>query len=312
MQRQLGLYKGVIDSLQRLAQYLGGLRCSCGLQWEIIKDDQNKSSSNKMDPSKDFDNQGSSEDSESSSDDEEEFLDLGNLLEIIKRVGPSMKSLAFTCKQTISHLQTEFTDSSIKFSNTSLLRENLRSALDLFEKSQTRSFTKIYQQKTNNSDNRPNEEVFLTYFFIFNLQEFTRELMNLVDLVDHIQRLDAKGQRNRKWWKFWSWFSYDTSNESTIDKKFYEKIQQKFPENTNNLFNTIQTPIPKTLTQKFTIKIWKSLSWFRQYEFKYALKAAISIAILSAPAFISETKDIYRQYRGEWACISVSIIIDFV
>src|SRR5581483_6096660 len=106
MQRQLGLYKGVIDSLQRLAQYLGGLRCSCGLQWEIIKDDQNKSSSNKMDPSKDFDNQGSSEDSESSSDDEEEFLDLGNLLEIIKRVGPSMKSLAFTCKQTISHLQT--------------------------------------------------------------------------------------------------------------------------------------------------------------------------------------------------------------
>ena len=77
------------------------------------------------------------------------------------------------------------------------------------------------------------------------------------------------------------WFHNDPI-DSTLDKKFDEKIKRKFPENTNNLFNTIQTPMPKTLPQKVAIRIWKSLSWFRQFEVKYALKAAISTAIFSS------------------------------
>lgn len=308
MQRQLGLYKETINSLQRLAQYLGGLRSCCGLQWEIIKDDKTKSGSGSTTLNEDFEGLGLDDD-----DEDEEFVDLGNLFEIIKYVGPSMKSLAFTCKQTISHLQDQFTVTSTfsKIPSFTLLHQNLKSALELFEKSQTRSLTKLYRKKTN-YDNRPNEEVFLTYFFVFNLQEFARELADLVDLVDHIQKLDAIEQRRRatrRWWKFWRYFGCFTSDsyhDDKFNKNFDEKIKKKFPENTSNLFNTIQTPIPKTFAQKFTIKIWKSLTWFRQFEVKYAFKAAVSAAILASPAFIDSTRELFWGYRGEWACISVS------
>ncbi|RIA95229.1 Fusaric acid resistance protein-like-domain-containing protein [Glomus cerebriforme] len=311
MQRQLGLYRKTIDSLQRLAQYLGSLRSCCGLQWEIINDDKNKNNN----PTDYFD--GYNQKQEESDDDDDDFVDLGNLLEIIRFVGPSMKSLAFTCKQTIIHLQDQFTKSTTTFSSApsfSLLQQNLKSALELFEQSQTRSFTKLYRKKTD-YDGRPNEEVFLTYFFVFNLQEFARELTELVDLVDHIQRLDAIEQHRiatRRWWQFWlyfGWFTIDNSRNSIFDKKFYEKIKYKFPENTNNLFNTIQTPIPKTLMQKFTINIWKSLTWFRQFEVKYAFKAAVSAAILVSPAFISQTRELFVEYRGEWACISMMVVM---
>ncbi|CAG8441266.1 7037_t:CDS:2 [Funneliformis mosseae] len=315
MRSQLGLYKEVIKSLHRLAQHLGGLRSCCGLQWEIIKDEKIKSDENSTNQMNSPEGLNKTQRQSGHLSDDEEFGDLSILLDFIRFVGPPMKSLVFTCKQTLSHLQDQFIQSPSAFSKTTptLLQQNLKSALNLFEKSQSRSLTGLYRKENTNS--KPNEEVFLIYFFVFNLQEFTRELTDLIDLVGRIQNLDAKEQgikETRKWWQFWIYFGcfkLDASNDSLLDKKSYEKAKDKFPENTNNLFDTIQTPRPKTLTHKLTIKIWQSLSWFRQFEVKYAIKAAVSTAILASPAFIEETRDIYREYRGEWACISLMVVM---
>ncbi|CAG8489273.1 22712_t:CDS:2 [Racocetra persica] len=297
MQQKIHLYEEVVESLTRLAQHLGGLRSCCGLQWEIIKDskdkDKDKTSNNKP-------------------GENEESCNLKVLLELIRHVGPPMKSLAYTCKQTLFHLQEQFVETDKSYTNIkpsfTLLRQNLHSALELFEKSQSRALTKLYKQKTAKSyfDDRPNEEVFLIYFFVFNLQEFTRELSYLVDLTDNISRIDASEQKRRegrKWWQFWrysTWFSRNT---------FYTDNAKKFPENTHNLFDTIHTPKPKTLPQKIAIKLWQSFSWFRQFEVKYAVKAAVSAAILASPAFIEATRHIYTKYRGEWVCITMMVVM---
>ncbi|CAG8457794.1 15366_t:CDS:2 [Racocetra fulgida] len=297
MQQKIQLYEEVVESLTRLAQHLGGLRSCCGLQWEIIKDskdkDKDKTSNNKP-------------------GENEESCDLKVLLELIRHVGPPMKSLAYTCKQTLFHLQEQFVETDKSYANIkpsfTLLRQNLHSALELFEKSQSRALTKLYKQRTAKSyfDDRPNEEVFLIYFFVFNLQEFTRELSYLVDLTDNISRIDASEQKRRegrRWWQFWrysTWFSRNT---------FYTDNAKKFPENTHNLFDTIQTPKPKTLPQKLAIKLWQSFSWFRQFEVKYAVKAAVSAAILASPAFIESTRGIYARFRGEWVCITMMVVM---
>ncbi|CAG8672893.1 12627_t:CDS:2, partial [Cetraspora pellucida] len=243
----------------------------------------------------------------------ESLTRLAQHLELIHYVGPPMKSLAYTCKQTLFHLQEQFTETDklntkIRPSFT-VLRQNLHSALELFEKSQSRALTKLYKQRTAKSyfDDRPNEEVFLIYFFVFNLQEFTRELSYLVDLTYNISRIDANEQKRRegrKWWQFWRysfWFSRDTL--------YNDNAKNKFPENTHNLFDTIHTPKPKTLPQKIAIKLWQSFSWFRQFEVKYAVKAAVSAAILASPAFIESTRDIYTKYRGEWVCITMMVVM---
>ncbi|KAF0395344.1 Fusaric acid resistance protein-like-domain-containing protein [Gigaspora margarita] len=294
MQQKLQLYKEVVESLTRLAQHLGGLRSCCGLQWEIIKD-KDKVPNHKP-----------------GGNDNEEVCDLSILFELIRYVGPHMKSLAFTCKRTLLHIQEQFVEPDKSHTSIApsfiLLKQNLESALELFEKSQTRALTKLYKQKTGKSyfDDRPNEEVFLIYFFVFNLQEFTRELCCLVDLTDNISRIDANEQKRRegrKWWQFWRWFDWVTRDAEK------EQTKNKFPENTNNLFDTIQTPKPKTLPQKIAIKLWKSFSWFRQFEVKYAIKAAVSAAILASPAFIDATRDKYIQFRGEWVLITMMVVM---
>ncbi|CAG8437354.1 564_t:CDS:2, partial [Scutellospora calospora] len=97
MQEKLHLYKKVVESLTRLAQHLGGLRSCCGLQWEIIKDSKDKE--------KPLNNKSGRNEYEN-----EDTCDLKALLELIHYIGPHMKSLAYTCKQTLSHLQEQFVE----------------------------------------------------------------------------------------------------------------------------------------------------------------------------------------------------------
>ncbi|CAG8669812.1 5812_t:CDS:2, partial [Ambispora leptoticha] len=335
MQHELGLYREVVKSLQRLAQHLGGLRSCCGLQWEMIKDkDKNNLNGNDNNggnegiPLTEGETQGRPSGNIS---EEEEYGDVGVLLEFIHHVGPHMKSLAFTCKQTMTHLQNQLTPN--KASNQpppsfTLLQQNLEAALSLFETSQTRAVTRLYKKESINGhfDGRPNEEVFLIYFFVFNLQEFTRELQRLVILVGEISKSQLKEQEMRKdlkWWMFWGWFNlffcfpnandqavadeHNRSRDAKISKNFASK--PKFPENSRNLFNTLQTPKPKTKWQAFTMKLWEWSSRFRRFEVKYAFKTALSAAILAAPAFIDYTRPTYRKYRGEWACISMMVVM---
>ena len=48
---------------------------------------------------------------------------------------------------------------------------------------------------------------------------------------------------------------------------------------------------------------------FRSFKFKYALKAALSTVVLLIPAFVDWSRPYFVQYRGEWAVISMLIIM---
>ncbi|CAG8581661.1 54_t:CDS:2 [Ambispora gerdemannii] len=324
MQRELGLYHEVVKSLQRLAQHLGGLRSCCGLQWEMIKDkDTNNHNGGEGIPLTEGEPQGRPSGNVT---EEEDYGDIGILLEFIHHVGPHMKSLAFTCKQTMAHLQDQLTkalnnESDQQRPSFTLLQENLEAALALFETSQTRAVTRLYKKETMNGhfDGRPNEEVFLIYFFVFNLQEFTRELQRLVTLVGKISKSQLRAQeirRSLKWWELRRWFNWffclsNTNDQDTVadGANNSKKSNPKFPEHSHNLFNTIQTPKPKTKWQAFTIRLWEWSSLFRRYEVKYAFKTALSASILATPAFIDYTRPTYIKYRGEWACISMIVVM---
>jgi hypothetical protein len=53
---------------------------------------------------------------------------------------------------------------------------------------------------------------------------------------------------------------------------------------------------------------WALGQALRNPEIKYSIKAGLSIAILATPAFIESTREIFVEYRGEWALISVSVL----
>lgn len=282
-------YDDIVSSLQRLAQHIGGLRSSCGLQFDVMKTtgkngkkknygsistetDTTTTSKRKKkvyhvkpnEQRKKMENELRKEENAFSSysiagrdstdydeirndtvkspvkqterqaingyyyieQDEDSQQDEGALVQFIKTVRPPMKSLAYTCKQTIVHLQSHFTGQiTDKTPSFSLLRQNLAMAMSLFEESQQLALTRMYRRKMKNSNiNKilsgeikpqelqshlmnefPAQDVFLVYFFVFCLLEFAKELMVLVECVQSVYEYDEE-QKNKK--GFWAFLKY--------------------------------------------------------------------------------------------------------
>lgn len=140
----------------------------------------------------------------------------GALVQFIRTIRPPMKSLAYTCKQTIIHIQAHFTGN-ITASTPSfeLLKQNLTTALAVFEESEQRALMQLYRRKRKHKRARqqswqqlqqqmdprqlhsqlmqqfPAEDVFLVYFFVFCMVEFAKELMCLIEEVQAVFESDC-------------------------------------------------------------------------------------------------------------------------
>lgn len=276
-------YHKIVESLERLAQHVGGLKSSCGLQVEVmhqttesrkpsygavppssLPEQQQKETYNlkagpqrkKMESELKRERESNQEQNAASSSsyfdiissNKNELVDNllnktkikperkeGALVQFIRTVRSPMKSLAYTCKQTIIHLQARFmrktTHATPSFG---LMRQNLANAIELFETSQHQALIRFYQRrfkkyhkniKTNDNlhslfleqQQFPADDVFLVYFFVFCLLEFAKELMTLVENVqlvfEDMEELD-KSNSIFAWGKFLlnrkSWYNYKT------------------------------------------------------------------------------------------------------
>lgn len=273
-------YEHVVGNMQRLAQYIGGLRSSCGLQFELINREPGRYSSpdkTKLKPSKtvvgttaqpgstetwnvragyrrrkmqdqlkrkktavaprrshshelfrastvpaalNLNGQPESQQhhqkphphdyrGESQEDDDLDH-EYSILMDYISSIKKPLKSLAYTCKQTLLHLQSHFhtgilvspyrTRKSIP--SAQVLKTNLVKAIALFEGAQRQALQHLHQRRLQQaknsdlSDNAPGEEVFLVYFFVFNMVEFARQL---IPLVESVGRLTSSQQSRLGW-----------------------------------------------------------------------------------------------------------------
>ncbi|KAL1914303.1 uncharacterized protein VTP21DRAFT_9041 [Calcarisporiella thermophila] len=57
-------------------------------------------------------------------------------------------------------------------------------------------------------------------------------------------------------------------------------------------------------------RIWRSTFVFYSYQFRFALKTAACILLLSLPAYFDQTMKIFMQWRGQWAAISAINVIN--
>lgn len=257
MQHHARGYKTIVKSIERLAQHIGGLKSSCGLQVEVMHQTtlttpitkvpgygtinnnntvptmERSTSSNKemfnvkagpqrkkmenelkkerqkrdqsttiaTSPPSDYFSMANDEGNTSTtSQDKKE----GALFQFIRTVRSPMKSLAYTCKQTIVHLQARFTKKTTQTTPSfRLMRQNLSNAIELFEASQHKALMRFYKRKFKKQQ-RQNlksdelhslflkqtqnaaDDVFLVYFFVFCLLEFAKELMTLVESVQYV------------------------------------------------------------------------------------------------------------------------------
>ena len=362
-------YDDVVACMHRLAQYVGGLRSSCGIQFERIgtqSDPERQAMSaglhTKRKPKKDyhdsdgiwniragyhrrkfqdeikrqktmmdlshihrslstpqrplhrrhrgytdmsynqhhFDNTG-----DDNTNNDNDNTNMGNsnnasLLEFIHTIRQPLKSLAYTCKQTLYHLQNDR-----QGKNTKKLTRNMTKALALFEIAQRHAVRNIYQHHQSSLAAGdvyvPGEDAFLVYFFAFNMIEFATELIHLVDSVDKLG--EPPTESTGRWW--FQWMHKKPLEPSHISPDgHYNSV---FAVNERNMRATLHTPIPTTRWRKLMLDIWEFSQLLKQQNVQYAIKSTVGAIILATPLFLESTGPWLRQWRMEWALITVII-----
>lgn len=312
-------YDEIVASLQRLERHVGGLRSSCGLQfeamrmrnpndsttttsWNVTTSDQRRKLEHELRREQSW--QSNNNDNDTSNDDEENGGGGGELLEFIKTVRAPMKSLAYTCKQTIVQLQSQFdtTDHQRRPLSFRLLRQNLTVAMALFEESLHHALSHMYR-RSNSAELHvqllkevPVDNIYLVYFFVFCLLEYAKELSILVQCVENIiEPTNTTTMSNKR--------SSTRPLAADTDAPF------AMPNNHNTL-NTLHTPTPSTQRHKFSVRLWGFFSWFRQHTVRFAAKNMITAIVLSSFAFIPQTQPYFYKYRMEWTLLTVSCCMD--
>jgi hypothetical protein len=192
--------------MERLAQSVGGLKSSCGLQFELLNQDQASGKRRLLEPTNGkvwnitadhhrrkledelkrqrYITQSNSADSTPEED--------NTLIEFIRSIQQPLKSLAYTCKQTIVHLKKEFSDKPRTGPTNETLKNNLVKAIALFEVSKGQAVERLNKCRKHHHDYIPKENAFLVYFFVFNIIEFAQELICLVEAMQALAEAKEK------------------------------------------------------------------------------------------------------------------------
>ncbi|KAI8047969.1 Fusaric acid resistance protein-like-domain-containing protein [Gilbertella persicaria] len=326
-------YQHIVESLERLAQHVGGLKSSCGLQVEVMHQFLHpKQYGSIIDQQPNFERHAKEalnvkagpqrKRMESELKRERISDERGALVQFIGSVRSPMKSLAYTCKQTIIHLQARFmqktTQSTPSFQ---MMRQNLASAVDLFETSQHQALIWFYKRKLKTNDidqiqslflaqhEFPVDDVYLVYFFVFCLLEFAKELMTLVESVQYVfedmEELD-RSQSVFAWTRYLWTRKLDYYSQS---EKMMAQNMHSFVPNNSNTFNTLHTPSPKTNIRRFLLSLWGFFSQFRSHHVKFAFKSMLTAELISVLAFIPLTRPYFTNLKMEWTLVTVMAVM---
>ncbi|SPO23047.1 related to BRE4 - protein involved in endocytosis [Ustilago trichophora] len=184
-------------------------------------------------------------------------------------------------------------------------------------------------------NNNGDEGVFLIFFFVFNLEEFAKELEVLVEALEEIRQAEeriALARQTSRWMRlrlFLSTFGTMTSeyvhmigwrwglgsrrknakrNRATSAAKGMT-TPLDFPSNRRHAINTDQTPRAMTWKEKLQRLVWNIGEFFRQPDTKFAIKAGLGSALLASPAFFPSTRPIFTKFQGQWALVSFMVVL---
>lgn len=340
-------YQSAIASINRLTQHIGGMRSSV-IKEEKIKSGQRLSQA-----------------------------DFSLLMEFIDAIGPTVRVLADKCQSVLEEVNSimQKPRPSICFfwikdqraANYERLHElqySLDSALSEFNRLQKAKMLMLYEKEK--FDGKPNDEVFLVYFYVFCMVEFTKELRNgLIESAKTLNKPRPSLFRRIMCCSgtihFHSWCSCK-DRLTDIDPDAYvpllspeaepeiepeeppssaviqdsERYYRFLQSQTNGLYHQyLKTPfshissnnetaegtnheppsahpppVPVSFFLRYRLRIWKFLATLgNSFELKFAFKTALLVFALSLLAFLPETKELYIEFRGQWAILSGVVVM---
>ncbi|KAJ7782513.1 Fusaric acid resistance protein-like-domain-containing protein [Mycena maculata] len=226
-------YEDAVDSMNRLAQHLNGLRGGTRLQYDLTK--AGVLGQSKTAPAENGNGKHRAETvSEEESEDGQDTAMLKAAAEmfgdLVDDLGPPLKALSTTCSSSLMRMRQSFVQSQRRSKRAVFqphefleLIEGIERALVRFESTSNHAVLRLYRRSavsdfpadlrstmytedTQVLSGADNEHVFLVYFFIFTLQEFAGELVSLVDAMGRIYSLEQARANRARWWTFSYWW----------------------------------------------------------------------------------------------------------
>ncbi|KAI9202197.1 Fusaric acid resistance protein-like-domain-containing protein [Polychytrium aggregatum] len=270
-------YKDIFVTIERLTQHLGTLKSSVVAIDTQLSQSQ---SSGKQNPI---------------------------LEEFKQKMGPSLRQLIEICRKTLATVESVLDDgqrplfSEIQtpdLASVNHLIQSLRATIEGFDRDQRTLLMELYE--------KDNQEVFLVYFLIFTLLEISTELVFLSEGVWTLcQNINERRRVGRIRWIWQSWTlvrdkSYGCPRISPIPWKGGRHLQAG---------ETTVMGIQNPAAPGFYGSIWKFFTSLREFETKFALKTALTIALMALPSYLEATQLLFYEYRLNWALTTAVVVI---
>ncbi|KAH9023559.1 hypothetical protein EDB83DRAFT_2429280 [Lactarius deliciosus] len=295
-------YEDAVDSLTRLAQHLNGLRSGTSLQYDLAKAHRDGKVAIHPAPLV-------------RQDVRERGYASGCCGHVWRPCGRQ-------CTRAIGRLREIFSDQGTP----SILANVIQRALYKFDSTSNHTLLRLYHRVDmtipipflSGSDS---EHVFLVYFFIFTLQEFSRELISLTVAMSRIYAAEHPSTSSKC--VFFCFRAREKRSEprtgpsdrpmprpkglhrriSGMLTKGRSRIAYSFPKVRPHAPDTVQTPSRVGLSawRRFQLSLWTFGGRLQDHDVKYAIKTGMATAILAAPAFIDATRPTFMEYRGRRA-----------
>ncbi|KAL2023134.1 hypothetical protein VTK56DRAFT_3740 [Thermocarpiscus australiensis] len=246
----------------------------------------------------------------------------------IALLGPSMKSLAYTLSEILRDppfgAAPEY-----EITINDHYRQSLTDALTLFNTARAHALQELY--KTLELDRTRTESVQADFeevaaacgHFSFSLQTFGEEMQKYLDVLDDLKF--ASQHRTRSWyWLEW-WRSgrhgrsavtlpYDNEERDPLIKPIKKTaiprgiadsmVKRRDTYSWEVAPETRKSKVVATLSQRL-LRLLRRLS---RDDIRFGLKVGVGAALWAMLAFIPQTRDLYRHWRGEWGLLSFMIV----
>lgn len=236
----------------------------------------------------------------------------------IVRLGPSLKSLAYTIKEILDELPFGPVDDRTQIVINANFHASLVQAIDLFKGARRDALGVLYKDKELYKSRSVErladlEEIAASCgHFSFALIDFAEDIMNYLNILQDLKTASELSAFSKSWNWLKPWSSTPplvSSSSSTLEAQVREPLvpQVGQPKRSETLS---ASPFPRTnRPQSFwAYMLWRVSGFLRRDDIRFASKVGIGAAIFALPSFLSDTRPIYQRFRGEWGLVSYLLV----
>ncbi|KAI1810284.1 ribosomal protein L19 [Poronia punctata] len=245
----------------------------------------------------------------------------------IALLGPSMKSLVYTMAEMLQ--QPPFGAPGTAVELNEQFKHSLDEAVSLYNESRARALEELYRtiettRSASESIQADFEEVAAACgHFSFSLLSFADEMNKYLDALEDLKYATEHNKRTWRWLRVWEKMNFlwkrrrpdeDDIERHALIEPVKRMRQSQLPQGLPKIMKRVRWDNAPgdgpwdVVVRYLSPIIWDFLNFLARDDIRFGLKVGIGATLYAMFAFIPQTLEIYRHWRGEWGLLSFMIV----